>query len=190
MCSKDTKQNVPESCGYNLTKRGICPCGTWLSFSCFNNPRETLADTLIQKLLQLLLSQPPSQVSKGRTKLLSHTCKELYSTDGSCGIRGCGRRGTSEGEKKKNWSDTPSRQSRINSEAEVAVPPWKLGATDSPHQQLIHWGSEEFLVRDYSWLQRKLFKAAKKKSSGSEWKETNHIPKGGSAYQDTWSGLW
>lgn len=101
MCSKDTKQNVPESCGYNLTKRGICPCGTWLSFSCFNNPRETLADTLIQKLLQLLLSQPPSQVSKGRTKLLSHTCKELYSTDGSCGIRGCGRRGTSEGEKKK-----------------------------------------------------------------------------------------
>lgn len=153
-------------------------------------PRETLADTLIQKLLQLLLSQPPSQVSKGKTKSLSHTCKELYSTDGSCGIRGCGRRGTSEGEKKKNWSDTPSRQSRINSEAEVAVPPWKLGATDSPHQQLIHWGSEEFLVRDYSWLQRKLFKAAKKKSSSSEWKETNHIPKGGSAYQDTWSGLW
>lgn len=101
MCSKDTKQNVPESCGYDLTKRGICPCGTWLSFSCFNNPRETLADTLIQKLLQLLLSQPPSQVSKGRTKSLSHTCKELYSTDGSCGIRGCGRRGTSEGEKKK-----------------------------------------------------------------------------------------
>lgn len=52
------------------------------------------------------------------------------------------------------------------------MPPWKLGATDPPHQQLIHWGSEEFLVRDYSRLQRKLFKAAKRAEALNGRKQT------------------
>lgn len=75
---------------------------------------------------------------------------------------------------KKSCLATLSQKQRINSEAGESAwpPPWKLGATDPPHQQLIHWGSEEFLVRDYSWLQRRLFRAAKRAAALNGKKQT------------------
>lgn len=72
---------------------------------------------------------------------------------------------------------------------ESGCPPWKLGATDSPHQQLIHWGSEEFLVRDYSRASKEAIQGCEKEQRRL-WMETNRIPKGGSANRNTWRRLF